>query len=115
MITIGDVLAYEYDSPQRLTLDDVAKAAIDSGLATLFQEWHEENDQSSIDISIRYAGNLQTEIVVTVNGREVAREFGWHIQRALAAMFATLDCVTEDPAFADALLTRLMEKEMNDA
>lgn len=111
MTKISDVLRHEYDSPRSLTLDDVAEAVIDAGLVNFFQEWHEGNDKSSIDISIRYVGNLQTEIAITVNGQEIARVSGWYIQRAAAAVIGVLDDKTSEPVFAETLFALLAEKE----
>lgn len=107
MTTIMDVLSAEWDDKISVTLESVVQAALESGLVQVLEEWYDENNKAEIDIKLRDAGSLQTEITVTVNGVEVAKQYGWHIQRVAAATIEQLELeelMGEPPIYAPTLM-----------
>lgn len=111
---IGDVLAWEYNDARvkRINLEDIVHAALMGGYVNAFEEWYDQTD-ATVNITIRYAGDLQTEITVTLPDREPIKVYGWHIQRAVAQMIealAKLDCPTDD-SFATDLLDELKKSD----
>lgn len=111
---IGDVLAWEYNDARvkRMDLEDIVHAALMGGYVNALEEWYDQTD-ATVNITIRYAGDLQTEITVTLPDREPIKVYGWHIQRAIAQMIealAKLDCPTDD-SFATDLLDELKKSD----
>lgn len=80
-------------------------------VATLEEWWNRVNDGgTTVTITIAPYRSIATEIVVAVDGQQVAGALGWKLGNAAASLLAELEskiCEPDDRFFAHDLLKRL--------